>query len=120
LNVFWIIWSTSSSTSGPFEIAKALLPPALLFPDLMAEEDVLLNFPELLIFLDFAPYGSGSNFEPLLFEDLVEVIGLGVGMGDSMGSRVGDSVGDAECVGDSVGNHGGLSVGPKEQRMPVC
>jgi hypothetical protein len=38
----------------------------------------LLDFPELLVFSDFdplpdLPHGSGSNFEPLLFEDLVRV-----------------------------------------------
>jgi hypothetical protein len=43
------------------------------------EEDVLLDFPELLVFPDFdplpdLPHGSGSNFEPLLFEDLVRVL----------------------------------------------
>jgi hypothetical protein len=92
----------------------------LLFPDLLAEEDVFFDFSELLVFTDFdplpdLPHGSGSDFEPLLFGDLVEVIGLGVSMGDS----VGDSVGDAECAGDSVGNHVGISVGPEEQRTPV-
>ncbi len=115
-NVFCVIWSTSSSTSGPFELVEVLLPPALLFPDLLAEEDVLLNFAEVLVFSDFdplsdLPHGSDSNFEPLLHEDLVEVMGLDAGMGDG----VGDSVGDI----DSVGNRVGISVGPMEQRTPV-
>jgi hypothetical protein len=53
---------------------EALLPPALLFPDLLVEEDILLDFPELMVFFDLdplpdLPHGSGSNFEPLLFED---------------------------------------------------
>jgi hypothetical protein len=73
-NVFWGIWSTSSSTSGPFELVEVLLPPALLFPNLLAEEDVLLDFAELLVFLDFDPlsdlhHGSDSDFKPLLHED---------------------------------------------------
>ncbi len=79
-NVFGVIWSTSSSPSEPFELVEALLPPALLFPDLLAEEDVLLDFPELPVFSDVdsvldLPHESGSDFEPLLFEDFFRPLG---------------------------------------------
>ena len=116
-NVFWVIWSTSSSTSGPFELVEALLPPALLFPDLLAEEDVLLDFPELLVFSDFdplpdLPHGSGSDFEPLLFEDFFDPLAdVPHGSGSDFEPLL-------DNVGIHVGNHVGISVGPEEQRTP--
>jgi hypothetical protein len=76
---------------------EALLPPALLFLDLLAEADVLLDFPELLVFSDFDPlpdlpvssHFQPLLFEPLLFEDLAQVVGLGVSVGYSVGYSVG-------------------------------
>ena len=118
---------------------EALLPPALLFPDLLAEEDVLnksrnkdmLQFPDLLVFLPDLPHGSGSDFEPLLFEDLagfseqgscsVDGIKLGLLNGSLHGAKLGlldgllkgHGVGFLiQIVGDGVaGGKGGTFVG---------
>ena len=91
-------------------LVEALLNPALLFPDLLAEADVVLDFPELLVFSDFDPLPDlpvSSHFQPLLFEDLAQVVGLGdsVGYGDKVGDNMGpeDSVGPEDTVGVSVG-----------------
>ena len=116
-NVFGVIWPTSSTTSEPFELMEALLPPALLFPDLLAEEDVLLDFPELLVFSDFDPLpdlpdGSGSNFEPLLFEDFLDPLA------DVFHASASDFEPLLDSVGIHAGDHAGNIVGPQEQGTP--
>ena len=68
----------ASDTSKILLELVALLPLALLFPDLPKKENVLLDLPELLFFSDFDPFPDlpvSSQFEPLLLEDLSQVVG---------------------------------------------
>ena len=72
-NIFGVIWPTSSTTSEPFELVEALLPPGL------GSDFEPLLFEDFLDPLADVSHASASDFEPLL---------------DSVGIHAGDDVGN--------------------------